>query len=92
MISRLGPTRWKALHRLAYLVAIGAVIHYYMLVKSDVRQPACIWPASFGLLLAYRAIHHYVSLRAGRPGWTRQKRLSFAAERAEEKNSGPANC
>ena len=63
MISRLGPTRWKALHRLVYLVAIGAVTHYYMLVKSDVRQPLA-FAGVVGLLLGYRGIHHYVSLRA----------------------------
>lgn len=39
MLSRLGSTRWKRLHRLAYPIAIGAAIHYYLLVKSDVRQP-----------------------------------------------------
>src|SRR5207342_873181 len=57
MISRLGPTRWKALHRLVYLVAIGAVTHYYMLVKSDDRQPLA-FAGVVGLLLGYRAIHH----------------------------------
>ena len=71
MISWLGPTRWKALHRLAYLVAIGAVTHYYMLVKSDVRQPLA-FAGVVGLLLAYRLIRHYVSLRAAaRAGRTR---------------------
>jgi ferredoxin-NADP reductase/DMSO/TMAO reductase YedYZ heme-binding membrane subunit len=39
MVSRLGAKRWKALHRLAYLVGIGGVVHYYLLVKSDTRPP-----------------------------------------------------
>lgn len=39
MIRWLGSKRWKGLHRLTYLVAILGVLHYYMLVKSDVRQP-----------------------------------------------------
>lgn len=39
MIRRIGPKRWKQLHRLTYLVVILGVLHYYMLVKSDVRQP-----------------------------------------------------
>ena len=39
MIRRMGPKRWKSLHRLTYLVVILGVLHYYMLVKSDVRQP-----------------------------------------------------
>lgn len=35
---RLGP-RWRKLHRLAYLAAILAVIHFLWLVKADIRQP-----------------------------------------------------
>ena len=36
MVRRLGPKRWKLLHRAVYLVAALGVLHYYMLVKSDV--------------------------------------------------------
>ncbi|MCA9129737.1 MAG: ferric reductase-like transmembrane domain-containing protein, partial [Planctomycetales bacterium] len=39
MMQRIGARRWKQLHRLAYIAAILGVLHYYMLVKSDVRQP-----------------------------------------------------
>jgi sulfoxide reductase heme-binding subunit YedZ len=52
-IRRLGGKRWQLLHRLIYVTAILGVIHYYWLVKSDVRKPveyACI----FGVLLAWR--------------------------------------
>jgi methionine sulfoxide reductase heme-binding subunit len=38
-IRRLGGKRWLALHRSIYLCAILGVIHYYWLVKSDVREP-----------------------------------------------------
>lgn len=38
-IRRLGGKRWQRLHRLIYLTAIAGVIHYYWLVKSDVRLP-----------------------------------------------------
>jgi methionine sulfoxide reductase heme-binding subunit len=38
-IRRLGGRRWQLLHRLIYLVAALGVIHYYWLVKSDVRRP-----------------------------------------------------
>ncbi len=62
MITRLGPTRWKALHRLAYLIAIGACVHYYLLVKSDTRQPLA-FAAVVGALLLYRAVKHYTDLR-----------------------------
>ena len=38
-IRRLGGKRWQALHRSIYLCAVLGVIHYYWLVKSDVREP-----------------------------------------------------
>ena len=38
-IRRLGGKRWQRLHRLIYLTAVAGVIHYYWLVKSDVRLP-----------------------------------------------------
>ncbi len=63
MISRLGSRRWKLLHRLAYPVAIGAVIHYYLLVKSDVRQPLA-FAGLIGLLLLYRVVKAQLNLRA----------------------------
>lgn len=39
-IRRMGGRRWQALHRLIYLSVIGGVIHYWWLVKSDIRSPA----------------------------------------------------
>ena len=39
MIRRLGPARWKALHRLAYVAAAAGSLHFYMLVKADVKPP-----------------------------------------------------
>jgi len=62
-VIRLGAKRWKLLQRLAYLVAIGAAIHYYMLVKSDVRQPLA-FAGVIGALLIYRVVAHYIGLRA----------------------------
>jgi ferredoxin-NADP reductase/DMSO/TMAO reductase YedYZ heme-binding membrane subunit len=59
----LGAARWKQLHRLSYLIAIGAVVHYYLLVKADVRQPLA-FAAVVGVLLGYRAVSHYLDLRA----------------------------
>ena len=39
MIKRLGPSRWKALHRLAYVAAAAGALHFYMLVKADTTRP-----------------------------------------------------
>ncbi len=52
-IRRLGGKRWQLLHRLVYVTAILGVIHYYWLVKSDVRKPLeYAWMV--GILLAWR--------------------------------------
>jgi methionine sulfoxide reductase heme-binding subunit len=54
-IRRLGGGRWQLLHRLIYLVAIGGVIHYYWLVKSDIRLPLR-YGAILVALLAHRLV------------------------------------
>ena len=53
MIKRLGGKHWRALHRLAYVAAIAGVIHYYMQVKADVRQPLA-FAAVLAVLLGWR--------------------------------------
>jgi sulfoxide reductase heme-binding subunit YedZ len=40
MIRFLGGKRWRLLHKLIYVSAIGGVIHYWWLVKKDVTNPA----------------------------------------------------
>lgn len=52
-IRRLGGKRWQRLHRLVYLSGVAAVIHYYWLVKSDVRLPL-LYAAIIGVLLLFR--------------------------------------
>jgi sulfoxide reductase heme-binding subunit YedZ len=52
MIRRLGK-RWHQLHRLAYVAAIAAVVHFYWLVKSDIGRPLQ-YGAVLALLLGYR--------------------------------------
>jgi sulfoxide reductase heme-binding subunit YedZ len=37
-IRRLGR-RWQSLHRLVYLAAVGAVVHFWWLVKADITEP-----------------------------------------------------
>ena len=55
MIKRLGAKRWHALHRLTYVAAICGVIHYYMQVKADVRQPLA-FAGALTILLGYRMV------------------------------------
>jgi len=52
-IRRLGGKRWNALHRLVYLSASLGVIHYWWLVKADVRRPIT-YGAVVAALLAFR--------------------------------------
>ena len=58
MIKRLGGKRWRALHRLAYVAAIAGVIHYYMQVKKDVRQPLA-FAAVLAVLLGWRLVEYW---------------------------------
>ena len=57
-IKRLGPRRWQQLHRLVYLSGLAAVIHYYWLVKSDIRLPAL-----YGAILAVLLVSRLFGLR-----------------------------
>ena len=53
MIRRLGGKRWQALHRLVYGAAIAAVVHYWVSVKADVRDPRA-YAVALAALLAFR--------------------------------------
>jgi len=47
MVKRLGGKNWARLHKLTYVAAILGVIHFWMIVKSDI-----FYPALFGAVLA----------------------------------------
>jgi sulfoxide reductase heme-binding subunit YedZ len=55
MVRRLGGKHWQSLHRLVYVIAILGVVHFWWLVKSDIRQPL-IYATVLALLLGYRLI------------------------------------
>jgi sulfoxide reductase heme-binding subunit YedZ len=52
-VRRLGFAKWQRLHRLIYFAALAGVIHYYWLVKSDVRLPL-MYGAILAVLMGYR--------------------------------------
>ena len=52
-IGRLGGKRWQLLHRLVYVAALCGAVHYYWLVKSDVRKPL-FYGTLVGILLLWR--------------------------------------
>jgi len=62
-VRRLGGKRWQALHRSIYLCAILGVIHYYWLVKSDVRKPL-FYGFLVGILLLWRITEWLTRRRA----------------------------
>ena len=64
-IRRLGGKRWLALHRLIYVTAIAGVVHYYWLVKSDVRKPL-FYGSLVALLLALR-VGFWLAKRGDKP-------------------------
>jgi len=49
MIKRLGGKNWAKLHKLTYLIAILGVIHFWMIVKSDVTYPFLFAAVLLGL-------------------------------------------
>jgi methionine sulfoxide reductase heme-binding subunit len=64
MIRRLGGRRWNRLHRLIYLTATLGVLHYWWLVKADVRRPIT-YGIVVGILLLSRL--YWARWRASTP-------------------------
>ena len=60
-MRRLGR-HWGQLHRLVYAVAVLAVLHFWWLVKSDVREPA-LYAAIVAVLLGWRAVRRLSARR-----------------------------
>lgn len=58
MQRRLGAN-WRKLHRLVYVIAITALIHYFWLTKADYSQPL-VYALIIFLLLAYRALRFFL--------------------------------
>lgn len=54
-IRRLGGKSWLWLHRLIYVSALAGVVHYWWLVKSDIRKPA-MYAGIFAVLMLYRIV------------------------------------
>ena len=74
MMLRLGQN-WKKLHMLVYPIAILGVLHFWWLVKKDIREPliyALILAVLFAIRLYYR-----------RPATTRRPTQSSTARKLE---------
>jgi sulfoxide reductase heme-binding subunit YedZ len=76
-VRRLGFARWQLLHRLVYFSALAGVIHYYWLVKSDVREPL-MYGAILAVLMSYRLVMWLRSAAKRRPPVVSQKQRAPA--------------
>lgn len=57
MIKRLRE-HWKPLHRLVYVIAILAIVHFLWLVKKDLREPL-LYAGILALLLSVRIFYRF---------------------------------
>lgn len=64
-IRKMGR-KWQTLHRFVYAAAIGAVVHFWWLVKADITVPRR-WAVAVALLLTMRLWW----------AWQKRQRLSF---------------
>lgn len=76
-VRRLGK-RWVVLHRLVYAIVVLGTLHFWMSVKSDIREPA-LYALIFAVLLGYRAWY------ALRSRWSRPD-----SNRSPQPNSAPS--
>ena len=53
--TRMGGQAWAKLHRLVYVAAIGAVLHFILVVKSWPPEPL-VYAAIVAVLLGYRLV------------------------------------
>jgi sulfoxide reductase heme-binding subunit YedZ len=56
LIKKLGGKRWRWLHRLVYVVAVGGVVHYWWLVKKDLTNPIT-FAVILAVLLGFRVVY-----------------------------------
>jgi methionine sulfoxide reductase heme-binding subunit len=52
-VRRLSFKRWQKLHRIVYIAPAAGVVHYWWLVKSDIRLPL-MYGVILGVLMAFR--------------------------------------
>lgn len=68
-VKRLGGKNWAKLHRLTYVIAILGIVHFWMIVKSDI-----FYPAMFGLVLVGLLIYRLVPKLKGKPQASKTKK------------------
>lgn len=69
MVKRLGAVAWRRLHRIVYLAAIAAVVHFIWLAKVGRIEPY-YYAAALAILLGVRVVdagRRRIRRRRGRP-------------------------
>ena len=75
MIRRLGK-RWQQLHYLVYVIAILGVLHFYWLVKADIRRPVqygAVLTVLLGARLAFKLAPVLKQKLSGKPATVRSE-------------------
>ena len=62
MIKRLGARRWQRLHRIVYVIALLATVHYWMQSKLEIWEPT-ILAGIYAWLMGYRLLARFVGVR-----------------------------
>jgi sulfoxide reductase heme-binding subunit YedZ len=65
-IRRMGGRKWALLHRLVYVTAVAAVVHYWWLVKADISRPQT-YAAIVAILLGARVFYRLRAKPTARP-------------------------
>jgi glycine betaine catabolism B len=87
MITRLGPRRWKRLHRLAYPATALGSLHYVLLVKADLRQPlafAGVLAALLGWRVAARFVDRARRAKRRRAFWSGELLISTVSDETHD--------
>ena len=66
MVRRFGGRHWQRLHRLVYVIALLAVVHFCMQSKLDLWEPS-IMAGVYGWLMGYRLLARYLAVRGRLP-------------------------
>jgi sulfoxide reductase heme-binding subunit YedZ len=80
-IRRMGGRRWQQLHRLVYAAGVAGVVHYWWLVKADIRRPQA-YAAVVTVLLGFRLWKYTskrVAARADKPRSIRKAAMNSAS-------------
>ena len=82
MMRRLGR-RWQTLHRLIYLIAPLAILHFWKMLKLDYRQPL-LYACMLAILFGWRLWRRYAPRRLT-PAAATTGRSKYPSDKAAEK-------